>query len=87
MSTTTQQYQFYKTLDNDVTNDIQKCIRIYIEHMHRDKIIDDDTKRFLIQTHPKPGRFYILPKVHKQGNPVDLLSLVTLTLWNVSHSL
>ena len=37
--------------------------------MHRDKIIDDDTKRFLIQTDPKPGRFYILPKVHKQGNP------------------
>ena len=37
--------------------------------MHRDKIIDDDTKRFLIQTDPKPGWFYILPKVHKQGNP------------------
>ena len=37
--------------------------------MHRDKIIDDDTRRFLIQTDPKPGRFYILPKIHKQGNP------------------
>ena len=37
--------------------------------MHRDKIIDDDTKRFLIQSDPKPGRFYILPKVHKRGNP------------------
>ena len=44
-------------------------MRIYVERMHRDKIIDDDTKRFLIQTDPKPGRFYILPKVHKQGNP------------------
>ena len=61
--------KFYKTLDNDITNDIQKRIRIYVERMHRDKIIDDDTKLFLIQTDPKPGRFYILPKVHKQGNP------------------
>jgi len=37
--------------------------------MHCDKSIDDDTERFLIQTDPKPGWYYILPKVHKQGNP------------------
>ena len=37
--------------------------------MHRYQIIDDHTKRFLLQTDPKPGRFYILPKIHKQGNP------------------
>ena len=35
--------------------------------MLRDKIIDDDNKRFLIQSDPKPGRFYILPKIHKTG--------------------
>ena len=40
--------KFYKILDDDITNDIQKRIRIYVERMHRDKIIDDDTKRFLI---------------------------------------
>ena len=61
--------KFYKTLDKDITTDIQKRIRIYVERMHRDKIIDDHTKRFLILTDPKPGRFYILPKIHKQGNP------------------
>ena len=33
----------------------------YVERMHRDQIIDDDTKRFLTQTNPKAGRFYILP--------------------------
>ena len=44
-------------------------IQVYVQRMHRDKIIDDDTRRFLIQTDPKPGRFYILPKIHKQGNP------------------
>ena len=37
--------------------------------MLRDKIIDDDIKRFLIQSDPKSGRFYILPKIHKTGNP------------------
>ena len=37
--------------------------------MNRDKIINEETKRYLIQTDPKRGRFYILPKVHKQGNP------------------
>ena len=37
--------------------------------MLRDKIIDDDNKRFLIQSNPKPGRFYILSKIHKTGKP------------------
>ena len=37
--------------------------------MLRDKIIYDDNKRFLIQSKPKPGRFYILPKIHKTGKP------------------
>ena len=44
--------------------------RLFVSHkMLRDKIIDDDTKRFLIQSNPKPGRFHILPKIHKTGNP------------------
>ena len=38
--------KFYKTLDKGITTDIQKRIRIYVERMHRDKIIDDHTKRF-----------------------------------------
>ena len=61
--------KFYKLLDNDVTTDIQKRILKYTERMNRDKIINEETKRYLIETDPKPGRFYILPKVHKQGNP------------------
>ena len=61
--------KFYKLLDNDITTDIQKRILKYTKRMNRDKIINEETKRYLIQTDPKPGRFYILPKVHKQGNP------------------
>ena len=59
--------KFYKLLDNDVTTDTQKRILKYTERMNRDKIINEETKRYLIQTDPKPGRFYILPKVHKHA--------------------
>ena len=38
--------KFYQTLDKDITTNIQKRIRIYEERMHRNKIIDDHTKRF-----------------------------------------
>ena len=60
--------KFYKTLDTDITGDIQKRIQVYAERMHRDDIIDEHTKRFLIQSNPKAG-FYVLRKIHKQGNP------------------
>ena len=61
--------KFYRPLDNDITDDIQKRVQVYVERMLRDKIIDENTKRFLIQSNPRPGRFYILPKMHKTGNP------------------
>ena len=62
--------KFNKLLHNDITTDIQKRILKYTERMNRDTIINEETKGHLIQTDPtKPGRFYILPKVHKQCNP------------------
>ena len=62
--------KFYRPLDNDITDDIQKRVQVYVERMLHDKIIDDKlTKRFLIRSYPKPRRFYILPKIHKTGNP------------------
>ena len=76
--------KFYKTLDKDITTDIQKRVQIYVQRMHRDQIIDDHTKRFLLQTDPKPGRFYILHKVI----PDAPLFPVTLTsnLWYKLHN-
>ena len=70
MSTTTQRCQILQNIRQRHYQRHPNTHR-YIRRTHarRDKIIDDDTKRFLIQTDPKPGRFYILPKVHKQGNP------------------
>ena len=62
--------KFYRPLDNDITDDIQKRVQVYVERILHDKIIDDKlTKRFLIRSYPKPRRFYILPKIHKTGNP------------------
>ena len=32
-------------------------------------MIDDETAKYLKENSPKPGRFYIIPKIHKQGHP------------------
>ena len=52
-----------------ITADIQKRVTFYVNRMHKDKLIKDKTKQYLIQSDVKPGRFYILPKIHKPGNP------------------
>ena len=37
--------------------------------MLKDGCSDEKTKQYVIQINVKPGRFYILPKIHKTGNP------------------
>ena len=61
--------KFYQRLDEDITAEIQKRVTFYVNRMHKDKLINDKTKQYLIQSDVKPGRFYILPKIHKPGNP------------------
>ena len=34
--------KFYRPLDNDITDDIQKRVQVYVERMLHDKIIDDN---------------------------------------------
>ena len=46
--------------------------------MGSDKVINDNTKRYLIQGDLKPGQSYILTKVHKLVTLDALLSLATL---------
>ena len=60
---------FYKKLPEDPTRDISKRVKFYIDRMLTDDIIDKDTHSYLTPHDPKPGRFYILPKIHKKGNP------------------
>ena len=61
--------KFYERLDKDITANVQERVTIYVNGMHDDGFIDDKTREYLIQTDVKPGQFYILPKVHKPGNP------------------
>ena len=32
-------------------------------------MIDDESAKYLKENSPKPGRFYTIPKIHKQGHP------------------
>ena len=61
--------KFYRQLDRDITDTIQQRATVYIERMFNNGYIDEKTKKYLAQTNVKPGRFYILPKIHKTGNP------------------
>ena len=61
--------KFYRQLDGDITDTIQQRVTVYIERMFNDGYIDEKTITYLVQTNVKPGRFYILPKIHKTGNP------------------
>ena len=61
--------KFYRRLNEDITVNIQKRVTVYANRMYTDDLIDEKTKQYLIQPDVKPGRFYILPKVHKPGNP------------------
>ena len=57
--------KFYRRLNEDITVDIQKRVTVYVNRMYTDDLIDEKTKQYLIQPDVIPGRFYILPKVHK----------------------
>ena len=37
--------------------------------MHARSHIDDKTMEYFTPEDPKPGRYYLLPKIHKENNP------------------
>ena len=61
--------KLYRQQHGDITDTIQERVTVYIERMFNDGYIDEKPKKYLVQTYVKPGRFYILPKIHKTGNP------------------
>ena len=61
--------RFYEKLDSDPTLDFtQKIIRA-LEAMHARGHLDNKTMGYLTPEDPKPGRFYLLPKIHKENYP------------------
>ena len=52
-----------------LTDKIQQRIKECTSRMYNDKLIDEKTHKYLTSNpNPRAGRFYILPKTHKQGN-------------------
>ena len=60
----------YQKQSTNLTNKIRERVKEYLDRLHQDDLIDDDTFKYLTSNpNPKAGRFYMLPKIHKQGNP------------------
>ena len=79
--------KFYRPLDNDITDDIQKRVQVYVERMLRDKITDDHTKRFLTQSNPNPDVSTFYPKYIRRVTLAAPLFPATVILLNVFHNL
>ncbi|XP_063411202.1 uncharacterized protein LOC134694136 [Mytilus trossulus] len=61
--------RFYKKLDYDPTSEFSSKIITALQTMHNDGHIDEDTIGYLKPVNAKPGRLYLLPKIHKVNNP------------------
>ena len=61
--------RFYKKLKSDPTNKFVKEISNELKIMHNNGDIDKNTLEYLKPVNSKAGRFYLLPKIHKENNP------------------
>lgn len=62
--------EVYTLLDRDPTRDMMKEINTKINECYSKGNIDEKTRDYLLASEDvKPGRFYLLPKIHKQGCP------------------
>ena len=62
--------KYYQKQSSDLTSKVQERVKEYTTRLHIDNLIDYETLKYLSSnSEPKAGRFYILPKIHKQGNP------------------
>ena len=61
--------RFNNKLDKDPTKQFSDNITNELNNMYDNGDIDEKTLEYLIPDSPKPGRFYLLPKIHKTNNP------------------
>ena len=60
--------EIYQPLVKDPTRDMIKKVNQIIIESHRKGNIDDKTKEYLLAPgEEREGRFYLLPKIHKEG--------------------
>ena len=60
---------FNNKLDKDPTKQFSDEITNELNNIYDNGDIDEKTLEYLIPDSPKPGRFYLLPKIHKSNNP------------------
>jgi len=61
---------YYKRLDQDPTSDHQRLLNEKLTEMLASKeIISEDNIEYLTVANLRAGRFYLLPTIHKPGNP------------------
>jgi len=60
---------YFKRLDLDPTSDLQRVLNENLTEMLVSKEISEDNIEYLTVTNPRAGLFYLLPKIHKPGNP------------------
>ena len=60
----------YRETPEDLTQHISKLVNERIRKLFSDGHIDDKTLDYLlVNSNPRAGRFYLLPKIHKRGCP------------------
>ena len=62
--------KYYQKQSSDLTSKIHERVKEYTTRLLKNDLIDYETFKYLSSnSDPKTGRFCILPKIHKQGNP------------------
>jgi hypothetical protein len=59
----------YKKLDFDPSEQVCQEIKTILDLMMEHNAIDQRCYDYLLPSDPRPGRFYMLPKIHKAGCP------------------
>ena len=60
---------YYKKLDAPIYTKTIPIVKQIIDKLHKNKYINAKQKTYLIgESEPRPRRFYILPKIHKEPN-------------------
>ena len=60
---------FYTPLEHDPTLEYAKQVSDVVGEMLTEGLISEKNFNYLLVDQPKAGRFYLLPKIHKAGNP------------------